>query len=207
MPDKGARRCECRRVSIVGSRLLKVPPRFAGVTLDGLAARRDLHPGQAAAIELLRANPAESFVLCGRPGTGKTHLFWALYERAAQRLDSRVTACPMLTLINQYREAFRPRAEGEDPVRAEVMPNDLAQSGTPYSLFLDDIDKPRMTEYVAEQIHALFDAAYNNRHQIVVTTNLSADELVAHFERADERYGLATVRRIVHDGNNLVEFF
>lgn len=114
----------------------------------------------------------------------------------------------MLQLINEYREAFRPRKDKEEGFRhVTIRPNDLMQTHMPYSLFFDDIDKPKITEYVAEQIHALFDAADINKHQIVITTNLNPDRLVEHFERADERYGRAIVRRIIHSENNLIELF
>jgi DNA replication protein DnaC len=192
---------------VVAARLGRIPPRYAAVTLDGLSARTDLHPGQAAAVAYVKAHPEDSYVFCGKPGTGKTHLFWALYERAAQNLDRSIVACSMLQLINQYREAFRPRVGDEPAPEVAVRPNDLMNPRTKYSLFFDDIDKPKISEYVAEQIHALFDAAYNNNHQIVVTTNLSPDDLDAHFRRADERYGGAIVRRIVHDGNSGFQFF
>lgn len=204
---KGARRCECRRPAIVAARLAKIPPRYRGVTLDTLAARPDIHPGQSAAVEYMKAHPEDSYFFCGTPGTGKTHKFWALYERAAQNLDRVLVACSMLQLINQYREAFRPRNGDEPAPEVAVRPNDLMNPSVRYSLFLDDIDKPKISEYVAEQIHALLDAAYNNNHQIVVTTNLAPGDLDAHFRKADERYGGAIVRRIVHEGNSGFEFF
>jgi DNA replication protein DnaC len=205
--ERGARRCRCRRAAILSQRLAQIPPRYEGVTLNALAARTDLHPKQKISVELMRHNPTDSYAFCGKPDTGKTHLMWALYERASRDLDRRIVACSMLQLINEYREAFKPRADDAPPPEVRIRPNDLMQSHTPYSLFFDDIDKPKLTEYVAEQIHALFDAAYINKHQIVVTTNLSPDRLVEHFERADDRYGAAIVRRIVHGGNNLIEFF
>jgi DNA replication protein DnaC len=206
--ERGARKCECRRPAIVSARLAKIPPRYRGVTLADLSARTDLHPGQAAAVEYVKANPDASYVLCGRRGTGKTHLFWALYQHAAQNLDRRIVACSMLQLIEQYRAAFRPRTDPNEPApEVDVRPNDLLTPGARWSLFFDDIDKPKISEYVAEQTHALFDAAYNNMHQIVVTTNLNPDDLEAHFARADERFGGPIVRRIVHDGNDGFEFF
>ncbi len=207
VPGKGARRCLCRAPALIAKRLMKIPPRYEGVTLDSLAARSDIHSGQASTVEYMKTHPEESYVFCGKAGTGKTHLFWALYQRATQNIQRAVVACSMLQLINQYREAFRPQPEGAyvEP-QVEIRPNQLMQSALPYSLFFDDIDKPKITEYVAEQVHALFDAAYNFKHQIVVTTNLLPEQLEAHFERVDERYGRATVRRIVHDGNALVEF-
>lgn len=210
VPGKGARKCECRKPAILARRLDVIPARYRGVTLDATEPNATYHAKQAAALRLMRECPGDSYVLAGDPGAGKTHFMWALYRHAAEDINRRVVACSMLQLIEQYREAFRPRPDGEHAPRAAVMPNELMQTSVPYSLFFDDVDKPRITEYVAEQIHALFDAAYNHNHQIVVTTNLRVrepDQLSAHFERADERYGRATVRRIVHPGNNLIEFF
>jgi hypothetical protein len=133
---------------------------------------------------------------------------WALYQMVAHNVERRIVAYSMLQLINEYREAFRPRKDDDGgQCQVTIRPNDLMQSHTPYSLFFDDIDKPRITEYVAEQIHALFDAAYIYKHQIIITTNLTPDRLVEHFERADDRYGRAIVRRIIHDANNLIQLF
>lgn len=208
IPGKGARKCRCRRLALIAERLAIIPPRYAAADLDDLAPRTDLHAKQSLAIELLRKCPFESYVFSGKPDTGKTHFMWSLYKRVSEDTNRRIVACSMLQLINDYREAFRPIPEGAQPYEIKtVKPNDLMQSHTSYSLFFDDIDKPKITEYVAEQVHALFDAAYINKHQIVVTTNLSPDRLVEHFERADGRYGRAIVRRIVHGENNLIELF
>jgi DNA replication protein DnaC len=193
---------------MIAARLAKIPPRYKGVTLDSLAARTELHPKQAETVDCLKLNPNDSYVFCGRPGTGKTHFMYALYQSQAHNLERRVVACSMLHLINDYREAFKPIPDGAQPYEIKtVKPNDLMQDHTPYSLFFDDIDKPKITEYVAEQVHALFDAAYLNRHQIVITTNLSEERMVEHFSRTDERYGEAIVRRIIHEDNNVIEFF
>jgi DNA replication protein DnaC len=203
-----SRRCRCRRPAMIAARLEKIPPRYKGITLDNLAARTDLHPKQAVTVDLLKLNPNDSYVFCGRPGTGKTHFMYALYQQQAHNLERRVVACSMLHLINDYREAFKPIPDGAQPYEIKtIKPNDLMQSHTPYSLFFDDIDKPKITEYVAEQVHALFDAAYLNKHQIVITTNLDEKRLIEHFSRTDERYGEAIVRRIIHEDNNVIEFF
>lgn len=202
--QRSARRCRCRVPQIIAARLAKIPPRYEGASLAALEAK-DNHPKQAHVIRLMQINPTASFVFCGDFNSGKTHFMWALYSEVAKNLDRRVVACSMLQLINEYRDAFRPRSDDEGYPQVSVRPNDLMQSAQPYSLFFDDIDKPKMSDYVAEQIHALFDAAYIYGHQIVVTTNLMPDALVSYFERADERYGGAIVRRIIHDDNILVE--
>lgn len=204
----GARRCRCRLPAIVAERLSKIPPRYRDANIAAMSARDDLHPKQRVILDYIKLRPEESYVLCGRPDTGKTHFLWAIYRMVSHNTERRVVACSMLQLINDYREAFKPQREDGVPYQIKtVKPNDLMQAHTPYSLFLDDLDKPKITEYVAEQVHALMDAAYINNHQIVVTTNLSPDRLVELFERADDRYGRAIVRRIIHSENNLIELF
>ena len=84
--------------------------------------------------------------------------------------------------------------------------HELRRNGPKYSLFLDDIDKTRPTEYVGEQVFELTDAIYAFQHQIVATTNLSVPKLIEHFERADERYGGAIVRRLLEVAE-VVELF
>lgn len=204
----GARYCECREPRIIEGRLARIPTRYAAARLETLEPKVN-HSKQAMIIKLMQERPNDSYVFCGKFDSGKTHFLWSLYSAIARNLNRRVVACSMLQLINEYREAFRPRGEFELPAQVSVRPNDLLSDGNghayPYSLFFDDIDKPKISEYVAEQVHALFDAAYIYNHQIVVTSNLMPTELVRYFERADDRYGVAIVRRIVHDGNHLVE--
>jgi DNA replication protein DnaC len=207
LEDRSTRLCRCRRAAFVASRLNAIPPRYRGVTLDTLAARPDLHPKQQLAIELMRKCPTDSYVFCGKPGTGKTHFMYALYQHMAHSVGRKVVVCSMLQLINEYREAFRPMPDGSAPqAKARIYPNQLMEADQPYSLFFDDIDKPKISEYVAEQVHALVDAAYLNQHQTIVTTNLSPERLTEHFARADDRFGEAIVRRIVNSESNVIEF-
>jgi hypothetical protein len=84
------KKCLCqitKRVNIRFRNPENVPVRFQGAIL------RDLKPipypdsllpvaRQAEIIALLQANPAQSWLLCGDAGTGKTHFATALYHRA-----------------------------------------------------------------------------------------------------------------------------
>ena len=208
VPERGARYCECRIPQIIDGRLKKIPARYRNARLETLEPTMN-HAKQKHVIETMRELPNASYVFCGKPGTGKTHFMWALYAHQARDLNKRIVGCALLQLIEEYREAFRQRDPDDAPPNVTMRPNDLVglEDGRakPYALFFDDIDKPKMSDYVAEQVHALFDAAYIYNHQIVVTSNLMPTELVRYFERADDRYGVAIVRRIIHDGNHLVE--
>lgn len=206
------KKCECLRLKIRRRRLAQMPVEFASVSLETLTARGDIHPGQPEYVELLKKYPAAKFVIAGDFGTGKTHFFWALYAEAVRR-DRRVWAGTARSLIAEFQKAVELSQSGErydPPIRAE----ELRQNHTPYSIFLDDIDKARATEYAAEQLFEIIDACYAYSHQLVVTTNLRIDDLLEHFAGAGRngkaegsgRYGGAIVRRLL-DKAHLIEMF
>jgi chromosomal replication initiation ATPase DnaA len=91
-------------------------------------------------------------------------------------------------------------------VKVSVLPDDLRQNKTRIGLFLDDIDKAKPSEYAMEQLFELLDARLNHNHQLVWTSNLTLPKLEQHFERFDDRFGGAILRRLL-DGVQLVEMF
>lgn len=195
--ETGAKPCGCRMSEVEAKLLAKIPPAFAHGDLATLEPRVD----QRAIVERMRANPAGSYIFAGRFGTGKSLLMWALYREAVKTNPMRIVACTLSELMDEYRKTF------DNP---EFLPRigayELRRNGPKYSLFLDDIDKARPTEYVGEQVFELTDAIYAFQHQIVATTNLSVPKLIEHFERADERYGGAIVRRLLEVAE-IVELF
>jgi len=66
-------------------------------------------------------------------------------------------------------------------------------------VFLDDVNKARPTEFVAELIFNFVDRIYRNNHQMVVTSQLSPEDLIDWFEKGNPSYGLPIVRRMKHD--------
>lgn len=206
VPGRGARPCECRLKRIRDARLAKIPPKFADVTLADLRPLENIHPMQADALPFIQANPLQSYVIAGRFGTGKSMLMWALYKNAVENNAQRIVACTLSELITEYRAFIQASMAGETPKYPRLNAEELRQDSVRYSIFFDDIDKARPTEYTAEQFFEIVDAIYNFRHQLVVTTNLSVSRLVDHFDRADERFGGSIVRRLV-DGAKILEMF
>jgi DNA replication protein DnaC len=158
-------------------------------------------------VPFIRANPHRSYFLGGTFGTGKSLIMWALYRHAVSTDMPGIVVCTLTELLNEFKAFIQASIERRDDKKyPRIAAETLRQNHTRYAIFLDDIDKAKPTEYAAEQLFELVDAVYAFQHQLVVTTNLSVNRLVKHFERADDRYGGAIVRRIT-DGAKICEMF
>lgn len=199
-------RCDCRKKKIREKLISAIPAEFRDTTIDNLKPLIEIHPKQAEAVRAVKANPTGNFILAGKFGSGKSHLFWTLYRHAVEQ-GKKVYGGTLRGLIDEYQKAINLSKDGEryfPPISAD----DYKQTDTKCALFLDDIDKARATEYVAEQLFELVDAAHSFRHQIVVTTNLSVPKLIQHFQGADDfgRFGGAIVRRLLDNATEIEMF-
>lgn len=206
------KKCECVFRKVRARKLEIIPEQFRSASLETLQADDSIHPKQAEYVKLLKSHPLDRFVISGDFGTGKTHFFWCLYREAVIR-NRRTYANTLRGLIGEFQKAIEFSQAGEryfPPLDV----SDLRQSQTPYSIFLDDIDKARATEYAAEQLFEIVNAVYEYGHQLVVTTNLSIDDLLEHFKGADRkknddgfgRFGGAIVRRLFDNAHGIEMF-
>ncbi len=200
-----ARPCVCRLEKTRRKKLAMIPPVFKDVSIDSLQPNSAKHAQQAEAVAKIKADRSGNFFFAGRFGSGKTLMMWTLYREAVMN-DRRTVFCTLSELLNEYRKFIQDSINGEKPVYPRISAGDLRQDHTRYSIFIDDIDKAKPTEYAAEQLFELSDAIYAFNHQIVVTTNLTLTKLVEHFERADERFGGAIVRRLVENSVRIEMF-
>ncbi len=191
--------CVCRLEKIRREKLSIIPEKFQAATLETLQPNTGKHPNQAKIVSVVKANPRASFFLAGGFGTDKTYMMWALYRDAVLN-DRRTVIASLTELLNEFKAFIQTSSDGTEKKYPRISADELRQNHTKYSIFLDDVDKARPTEYTAEQLFQLADAIYAYGHQIVVTTNLSVEKLTEHFNRADERYGGAIIRRLVESG-------
>lgn len=161
---------------------------------------------QAEVIPFVKANPEHSYLLAGKFGCGKSMMMWLLYRHAIKQTSRKVVICTLAELLQEFRAFIQSSVNHETPKMPRLCAAELRQNETPYSIFIDDIDKARPTEYAAEQFFEIVNAIYEFKHQLVVTTNLRVRELSDHFDRADERFGGAIVRRLV-DNAKVYEMF
>lgn len=210
---KGARPCgACRPASQRTARLLaQMPARYASARLADLVPRPELHENQAKIVEYMKQNPSVNYYFCGENDTGKTHFLWCLYAEAVIT-GRRVITVTLHDWIEKNIAAFR-----ADQTLAESSPfrlSDLQQNALAYSVFIDDIDKKKMSEYVGEMVFNFVDSVYRHKHQLVVTSQLDPawsirgrKSLEDHFGDSDSRYGLAIARRIVNDETAIWRMF
>lgn len=201
---KAAKPCECRILKRFKKVWSTVPDIYQAASLDDLKAQPHLHPNQVKAVELVKAKPFESFAFMGDFGTGKTHLFYCLMNEAA-RSGRKCHHSTLRGLVNTYQQNIGRSMAGEQPVQV-LTADQLRNTDYKWHIFLDDIDKAKPSEYVAEQIFELIDAAVSFNHKLVWTSNLTPEGLEQHFKRVDPRFGGAIVRRLLTN-TNIVEMW
>lgn len=168
---------------------------YARLTLETITPNAAKHPLQADVIATMREHSESSFAFFGRNGCGKSLFGWLLYRKAIEAGRS-AFGMPLSELLAQYR-AF----EKDNDKLADVMPADLRQNKRRYLIFLDEIEKARPSEFAGEMLFRLIDAAYSFSHQLIVTTNTTAERLSAHWSENGDTYGSSIVRRIMEMEN------
>lgn len=216
VPSRGMRPCtschpEINRFALLRSRK---PARYQAITLETLEPRPDLHPEQAKVIEYIRANPFVNYYFCGEGDTGKSHFMWALYDHALVN-GREVIISSLYDIVAAAKQMFSsPDTRAPQIIAALEALNRPNADQVPYSIFIDDVDKARPTEYVAELFFNYIDRIYRNKHQLVVTSQLDPEarvkgraSLIEHFEAADPRYARVLVRRMCNDETAIWRLF
>lgn len=199
-----ARNCLCLRRKLAASQLALIPPVFNNPRLSRLRPRPDLHPSQAVAITLVRAQPDDSYLFVGRNRTGKSHLAWCLYRHAIASRRPAV-ACTVRDLLAEYRRVEIGVPDGETLKTPRLTSETLRKPGKRWLIFLDEFEKARPSEFASEQLFNLLDAARSFNHQLVVTSNLPVQGLRVHWGRVDQIWGNSILTRL--EDCNQVEFF
>lgn len=199
-----AKNCMCVIRKAAKAQLAMVPPMFNRPRLSRIQPRSDLHPNQATALTFIRANPNESYLLIGKNGTGKSHIAWALYRNAVSQRHP-VVACTVRDLLADFRRVEVGVGPDETLKSPRVTAEDLRRPGKPWFLFFDEFEKARPSEFAAEQLFNLLDAARSFQHQIIATSNLRIEALRAHWGRVDPIWGNSIMTRL--QDCNQVDFF
>jgi len=172
-----ARRAELRAARYAAS----VPALYQDARVDQLRAEQN--PGDR--VRAWWTSGSRVLVLQSpMPGNGKTYAAYAVGWEASAAGAS-VCAWTMADL----NEALRPSSTDPDGVYRRIERADL--------LILDDLGREKMTEWTVETLQRILDQRLRDAKRLIVTTNLSAEEL-------DKRYGGPALDRIV-DGMTRIE--
>lgn len=157
-----------------------IPAQLLAVTFDDIDLRgREL---ALAAARRWATGDLAGLTLTGPVGRGKTRLAAAAANGMLARRSVRWWSTPVL--FARLGHGF-----GHDERDGAI---DALVGG--HALVLDDLDKARPTEYGAEQIFSAIDSRIAEGEPLLVTTNLSSEQLAAKFP---DPYGEAITSRLV----------
>ena len=191
---KGAQECGCRILAKTTRKLERIPPEYEHLRIERVAPDLKRHPNQADVWQRVKRQPDQCYLICGRPGTGKSAVMWALYAHAA-RQGRPALAKSLCALIEDFRRAET--AGYRNGHLPELHPSKLQTRSDRWFIGIDDFHLGRPTRFAGETIYRLLDAAYSYRHQLVVTSQLDLSELERHWARAGDGYGKAILRRVL----------
>ena len=119
----------------------------------------------------IRSERANSIALLGQPGAGKTHLLTAISNNLITKLQVPVLYFPYVEGFNDLKDDFDKLEEKLERMKQVDV------------LFIDDLfkpvkGKPRATEWQAEQTYSVVNYRYLNHKPILVSSELTVDELI-----------------------------
>lgn len=121
--------------------------------------------------ESIKNERHNSIALLGQPGAGKTHLLTAISNNLMTRLHVPVLYFPYVEGFNDLKDDFN-----ELEIKLDRMKNiDV--------LFIDDLfkpvrGKPRATEWQVEQMYSIINYRYLNYKPLLISSELTVDEIV-----------------------------
>jgi DNA replication protein DnaC len=195
-PEDVARPCECRAQRLRKGRgkgvASVIPPRYRGVSLDRppvsdmgreMATRGALNEVRGYVEQLdQRLDEGRGLWLFGDTGTGKTTLAM-LVSKAALEAGHSVAIYSLPKLLARIRRTYESEPGGDSYLSffERLTAVDL--------LHIDDLGAEKRSDWVLEQLYALINERYEAQRSVLVTTNLSHEQL-------EEQIGARTVSRL-----------
>ena len=182
--------CTCRplRISRAKARKLeaRLPQRYRDVAFDRFPVT-EMPPPVVSEVRRFtreidkRLDEGRGLWFVGDVGTGKTTLAM-LVSKAAIAAGRSCAIYSLPRLLNLLREA----TFSDDDTKIDLLDR-LSQVDL---LHLDDVGAENSSEWVLEQLYSIINARYEDERSLVITTNLSPEEL-------GEQIGERTVSRVI----------
>ena len=160
---KGVAECQCRRENVALAKMRAIPARFRASSLDNYEPADQM---QTEAKLAVKSEPFGNFFLFGGYGRGKTHLAVAQYKIMIGA-DKPCMFFTMADLLAELRMAeMRLTEDSICLIRERVK---YAEN---FHLFIDDIDKFKVTDFKFEVLFDLINTAYSRGCGLTITSNL-----------------------------------
>lgn len=164
-----------------------IPARFSDRTFASYVARTDAQHRALRTASRFAESVIESpqlgasLVMCGSPGTGKTHLACAIGRELANNMRS-VFFSTVLAAIRHVKETYRRDSErAESEAIRDLLEPDL--------LILDEIGVQVGSEHEKMILFEVINGRYQDCKSTVLISNLSQDELLAYLgDRIMDRF-------------------
>ncbi len=168
-------------------KMSRMGQRFRDRTFDNFKVTKDTQKAFKTSLEY--ANNFNEFrktgvglFFTGPVGTGKTHLAASIAQHLINELTP-VIFGNVTTLLGRIRETYSSGSqESEHEIMDSLINADL--------LIIDDLGKEQTTDWVLEKLYTIINARYEDCKPLIVTTNLSVNDL-------EDKIGDAAVSRII----------
>ena len=163
----------------------RVPKRFNGKTLEGFkpgdAKQRKILKVIEKYLEKLIDGACGSLIMCGRPGTGKTHLACAVIEQFIKATGKPAGYKTIYEMIQMVKDTYRKDSEETE---TEAIGRNI---GVPF-LVIDEVGVQFGTETEKLILYQVINGRYEEKLPTVLISNLTQEELISFIgERAFDR--------------------
>lgn len=153
-------------------------------------------------MDYLRRHSDESVALFGHAGTGKSTWMAAMYAQMVwwettqplHETGSLVYRMDCKILLDQFTQYAMRGGDFDNPAPAPRLRreriDEIGRKGRTLRLFLEEIDKVKPTDARMANLYEVVNAVYENKGQLVLTSNLTPDQF-------QQQFGDVFFRRIV----------
>ena len=189
-------RCRCR-TQRRGDALLaacRIPPRYAGCTLDSFEAWEPGNPTISEALRKTRAFVAgypevrRGLLYMGPVGIGKTHLAVSALGELVSRHALRGLYVNFLELVQALQMSFDGGSRGREEIMSPVIDADV--------VVLDELGAGKLTPWVMDLLYHVVNSRYMKLRLTLVTTNYSDHPKRAGEESLADRVGAPVRSRL-----------
>ncbi len=158
--------CDCQKQKARTQKLAVIPKRFQDATFASYV------PGDArqrSALSKVSSEITKNFFIHGQYARGKTHLAISQYRKLIE-IERPCALFSMAELLQELR-----RAEVDSDYFSQV--RHRVRHADPFHLFIDDIDKFKVSDFKAAALFDLIDTIYKRNLGLTITSNYSIQDL------------------------------